>query len=261
LETHSAGNTVLAVKMPFVLDWVGNQIEVGYSHGGVMAVADFSRNFIRTRVPVWPPAAIVQKLYNSRLAYAFRGEAFEIVTRQLQYYCDLQSIHSEDAITWSFFGALTYLPAEEQAQALNWILTHLHLEASNKKCEISLWRRVPHPETLVPGGPEIDFLLAGDRDVIMGEAKWRSAFAAGQGVGGNMNQIQLRQQFLREYGLRVFGQRNFLVLGLLRHQADYLGQGNDFRAMTWAEISHYDAHPDAEEFRNYLRWKEVNSLP
>jgi len=72
--------------MPIIPDWNYEDIEVAYSKGGVMAFSDYKRNLIRTGIPVWPPAAIVQKLYNSRHAYAYRDEAFGIVTRHLGYF-------------------------------------------------------------------------------------------------------------------------------------------------------------------------------
>ncbi|HEV3165143.1 MAG TPA: hypothetical protein VGZ22_14045 [Isosphaeraceae bacterium] len=249
--------------MPFIQDWNNEQIEVAYSKGRVMAVADFSNNLIRHGIPLWPPGAIVQKLYNSRHSYAYKEQAFKIVTRRLEYYCDLQSVHSEDAITWSFFGPLRYLSVEDQAAALNWILSYFGLDGRNTKCEISLWRRIPHPQTLVPGGPEIDFLLTGDKDVVAGEAKWRSPFGIGQGVNRDMNQIQLRQRFLRIYGHTLFGNRRFHVLALGRSPCIQLVepvQGVDFRSMCWTTLTQYESHPRAEEFQRYLTWKNEHSL-
>lgn len=40
--------------------------------------------------------------------------------------------------------------------------------------EVFLWRRIPHPDTLVPGGPEIDVGILTSNALILGEAKCRS---------------------------------------------------------------------------------------
>ena len=51
---------------------------------------------------MWPTPEITQKFYASRQQSAFRGDDLGAVVEHLGYYCDLQSLHSEDAITWNF---------------------------------------------------------------------------------------------------------------------------------------------------------------
>jgi hypothetical protein len=84
-----------------MLDWNDRAIPVAHSKGGVKAVAHPFDNLVRTGISAWPPPEIVQKLYKSRQSRAFEGKDLEIATSGLGYYCDLQSLHSEDAITWS----------------------------------------------------------------------------------------------------------------------------------------------------------------
>jgi hypothetical protein len=67
-------------------------------------------NLIRTGISSWPPPEIIQKLYKSRQSRAFEGKDLAIATSDLGYYCDLQSLHSEDAITWSVFGTIARAP-------------------------------------------------------------------------------------------------------------------------------------------------------
>ena len=240
-------------------DWNGREIEVGQSRGGVIAVADYSDNLIRRNGRPWPPSAIVQKLYKSGQVRSFDDMNRLVVSSHLGYYCDLQSLHSEDAITWSFFGPLTHLPPVEQARFQNWLLERVGLADENSTCEITLFRRVPHPETLVPGGPEIDFCLTGDKAVILGEAKWRSPVGAGQGVGGDQNQIGLRQRFLADYGQAIFGPRLFVVLLLspdVRPIDAYPAvPGVTLTSLQWTELCEYREHPLADEFARYYRWK------
>jgi hypothetical protein len=51
-------------------DWNGRDLNVAYSKGGVLLLADFSDNLLRDPSVPWPPPAIVQKLYESRYRLA-----------------------------------------------------------------------------------------------------------------------------------------------------------------------------------------------
>jgi hypothetical protein len=78
-----------------------------------------------------------------------------------------------------------------------------------------LWRRLPHPDNLVPGGPEIDFGIQTMDVLVLGEAKWRSAVGAAQGIKKDKNQIVLRREFCEKYGEKIYPRcRHFVVLGL-----------------------------------------------
>jgi hypothetical protein len=89
---------------------------------------------------------------------------------------------------------------------LNWLLKRIGLTANEKDCSIELWRRIPHPDTQGMGGPEIDFLLQGDRTIVFGEAKWRSGEGSGQGVSGTKSQLQLRREFCDGIARAIFGE-------------------------------------------------------
>jgi hypothetical protein len=75
---------------------------------------------------------------------------------------------------------------------------------SPRDAHIFLWRRIPHSDTLVPGGPEIDFGILTENAVILGEAKWQSGTGTRQGKRKDKDQIQLRGEFLKTYGKRLF---------------------------------------------------------
>lgn len=255
-----------------ITDWNGREVEAAQSRGGVLALANFSDNLLRDNSRLWPRAAVVQKLHESKAGAHFDAKARTILTRKLGYYCDLQSLHSEDAITWSIFGTLASAPEADRVKCFNWLLKVLRLSGKNSRCSISLWRRVPHPDKPIAagGGPELDFLLQGDECAVFGEAKWRSSEALQQGVSKHKGQQQLRYEFLQKYGGRVFGRKNFLVLNVVLHQKKtpeafeewfLAGSGGSkagnviMRTIHWATICENPHHPKAEEVRRYYNWK------
>ncbi|HUY34917.1 MAG TPA: hypothetical protein VMV69_19375 [Pirellulales bacterium] len=94
--------------MPFV-DWNYFNVTAVTSRGGVVALEDYAANLIRPLGIPWPSAPVIQKLFVSNQLNAFEPADHRTLTDRLGYYCNLQSIHSEDAITWSFFGPLMSL--------------------------------------------------------------------------------------------------------------------------------------------------------
>jgi hypothetical protein len=94
--------------MESILNWKGSLIDATRSKGGVLVVINPFNNLVSTGIQLWPPPEIIQKLYQSRQIRAFKEIDVKALTRSLGYYTDLQSIHSEDAITWSVFGTMAY---------------------------------------------------------------------------------------------------------------------------------------------------------
>jgi hypothetical protein len=249
-------------------DWNDREITVARSKGGVLAVADFSDNLIRTTEVPWPPPAVVQKLYESRQARAFEDDELRVATGGLGLYSDLQSLHSEDAITWSYFGPLAVQVPDMRARFLNWLLDRLDLGQwdGNAACSIDLWRRVPHPDKSLPGGPELDFVVDGERCVVFGEVKWRSGEGRKQGVSKDKGQMQLRRDFFSKHGAAIYGDRGFVVLGVslggsLEDETPADVPNLVTRTLGWDDLAEYPQHPKGEEFRRYLSWKRSHSQP
>ena len=247
-------------------DWNGREIEVARSKGGVIAVADVSDNLIRVDDVPWPPPAVVQKLYESRQSRAFEGDQLDSATRALGVYSDLQSLHSEDALTWSYFGPLAVQPPDARAQFLEWLLDRLDLSAwtGSTASSIDLWRRVPHPDKSLPGGPELDFVLDGERCVVFGEVKWRSGEGRQQGIQKDKGQMQLRRDFFTKYGDAIYGDRGFAVVGVslggpLEAETPPDTERVVTRTVTWDDLAEYPEHPRSDEFRRYLDWKRSHS--
>lgn len=233
------------------------------SKGGVLAFCDVWDNFLRTVSTVWPPAELVQKLYESRHASAFADDDQAAVTQQLGYYCDLQSVHSEDAVTWNLFGPLAHGPQGVRDDFAGYLFRLLEIPAAATGATIWLWRRLPHPDSRVPGGPEIDIGMLTANALVLGEAKWQSPVDPKQGVLGNKTQIQLREEFCEKFGPTIFPTvEHFVVLGLdlagtvVEPSTRPLASGQlCVRNATWRALGEAPHLPHGEEFRRQLDWR------
>jgi hypothetical protein len=244
-------------------DWNGKPIALLKSTGGVLAVADPFNNLVIPSNCSWPPIEIVKKLHKSNHQLAFSK------TGPLGYYTDLQSLNSEDALTWSVFGPVLYATEVVRRQWVSELMKRLKIESNlNSTPHLWLWQRIPHPDTLVPGGPEIDFGIQTDRAVIFGEAKWKSKVACGQGKQKDKDQIVLRREFFEKYGENVFPNHSeFVVLGIskngnmLTDSDAQMGEKNlRLRDLTWDQVCQIESHPYFEEVNRYLDWKKDLSL-
>ncbi len=246
-----------------VNDWRGNEIDLVESNGGVLAFVNPWDGVVHGGVDPWPPPELAQKLYQSNHSGAFVGAANIAATSFLGYYSDLQSMHSEDAVTWSLFGPIAYANSDVRAQFCAQLLESLGIARFVTNARIWLWRRLPHPDTRVSGGPEIDFGIQTADTLILGESKWRSGFGAGQGAKGDKDQIQLRVEYCVKHGADVFPHVNqFIVLAVGRgpnlltevHRAS--GGGKVLmHETTWEKLGALTANPFAEECRQYLAWR------
>jgi len=137
--------------------------------------------------------------------------------------------------------------------------------ASSINSEICLWRRIPHPDTHVSGGPEIDFMIITDDTLLLGEAKWKSGVGKAQGKNKDKDQIQLRIEYLEEIERNnIFPNvRHRVVLGvaLSNDGFDTQWQSKSVKVEyhTWDEICSIESHPLFSEIQNYLKWKMKHS--
>jgi hypothetical protein len=256
--------------MERIQNWRGEKIGVARSKGGTLVVINPFDNLVRGDISLWPPPEIVQKLYKSRQVRAFEGLTRKEVTQVLGYYSDLQSLHSEDAITWSVFGILAHADQEARCSYVGSLMNLMGIPSPPiTEANIWLWRRVPHPETLVSGGPEIDFGIQTDNTVIFGEAKWLSPIGAAQGKNRDKTQITLRNEFFEKYGELIWGDvKRYILLGLsllggmVENKEINLGHASLYqRDMTWAAACGINEHPLKDELEKYLKWKKEHSKP
>ena len=236
-----------------MISWMGTEIEIARSRGGKISVCDYENNLVIPPRCVWPHPEIVKKLYMSNHWKDFDLTSLEALKAKLGFYCDLQSLRSEDAITWSTFGTLHYFSKDLQVKFVNSMLKAIGEEPNVKDCSIQLWTRIAHPETFVSGGPELDFQIIGDNVAIFGECKWTSKVAENQGKLKNKSQLQLRREYLEELGKRIFPHANrqlVLVVMLTKPQKPVCP------TITWEEICNNTQHPLKEEISRYYHWKK-----
>jgi len=245
-------------------NWNQQEVEILTSKGGVIALANPYENLVTTGIVPWPPSEVVQKLYQSYQARAFVEDQKEILTKFNGYYSDLQSIHSEDAITWSVFGTVAHSPNEIRNKFVSSLFQSIDIKTEPiDNSEIFLWRRIPHPDTLVSGGPEIDFGILIKDTLLLGEAKWKSSVGIAQGKNKDKNQIQLRIEFLQKYAPKLYpGVKRYVVLGVgLKNDVteNYSDKAVKCIGTTWSDICSLETHPNHDELLKYLAWKIGNT--
>ncbi len=244
-----------------IAHWSGHSVvDVAESAGGVLATIDPLANLVRAAVSPWPAPELVQKLYASE---RWRGKAPKddvAVRERLGHYCDLQSLNSEDAITWSFFGPLIYGSSDWRAEFATGLFRKLGVDRPTWVA-LWLWRRIPHPEKPTSnGGPEIDFGIQSESCVVFGEAKWNSKIGAGQGVAGNRTQLDLRSAYCCGLGPRALpAVRHWAVLGVGRER-DVLAKTELGRCpvhnVSWRDLIEVMPACLRPELEQYVAWKE-----
>jgi hypothetical protein len=237
-------------------------IRIAQSAGGVPVTIHPDDNLVHNFVTPWPPPELLRKMIASG---KFRGATPEddIAARSgLGYYCDLQSLNSEDALTWSVFGSLAYLPQAEKVVVTKKLFSQLGIEHDPGDISIWLWHRIPHPENSESSrGPEIDFGILDENNLILGEAKWNSSIGTGQGVNKNRSQLDFRLMFCNDFARCAFPNvRNFMVVGLARTQDlfDIDQQSNNQVSiinLTWETVIDCFEGALREELQQYLAWR------
>ena len=253
--------------------WDGREIHgvcSGGSGKGVFSAFDWRDLVLGTGEPIKQKAA-----RGSRHVKAYNIEAQEALIKRDGRYCSLQSISSEDTVTWSVFGLYDF-----------WIGDLLSLVFGASACplgrRITFWKRWPHPETGGFYGPEADVLIeSGTSWSCAVEAKWLKTDIDGkQGRNRSKTQLEMRaaceiknqlviaprpSRYPPATGDKIFP-RYFEAVGdkyKLTSEASALP--GVIRVITWEQIAELldiraNAEPDAAEIVSYLRWR-LDKLP
>jgi hypothetical protein len=241
-------------------------IEIAISRRGRRAALDPWTVLLRPSDASWPPPELTQKCYASRQREAFAIADQDQLSRQLGYYCDLQSLASEDALTWNVFGPLVYGAPEMRTAYVRDLCSAIGIGVPPDSIAPAmwLWRRVPHPENHAPGGPEVDVGVHAGPVLLLKEAKWLSRVGRRQGVRGDRDQIELREMFCSGLGQRLYPSvTHFVIMELGRHEnaasnrtVEVTGRSVTFCSVAWHTIATLASHPLAAELDRHLKWKE-----
>jgi hypothetical protein len=215
------------------------------------AVVDIYDNILIPELFNNPPVELISKLYQSNHLKDYDSKYHDILTKQLGFYCDLQSIKSEDAIVFSYFGYIKNQRHYFQKVWYDSFIKFLFGEANKDYLpSIDLWKRVPHPDTLVPGGPEIDVFIVGTKYYFLIECKWDSPIDSKQGKSGDKDQLQLRKEWIEKIGSKVYPNKTGHVLLVDREKKSDVGL-----TITWDELSELST-THKTLFKQYLEWKK-----
>jgi hypothetical protein len=238
---------------------------VAESVKGTLATVDPGRNLLRGNVLPWPAPELLQKLYASHLWQGKTREDDRQARIYLGHYSDVQSLNSEDAITWSFFGPLIYGPAVWREHFVAALFLKIGLPKPNAVA-MWLWRRIPHPEKPSSiGGPEIDFGIQTDTAVVFGEAKWNSGLGKNQGLNKDRSQFDLRLNYCAGLGRKALpGIQHWAILGVGR-SANVLDCTNPqplpvrVQNLSWSDLLTFMPSGLQPELSQYLAWKDKYS--
>jgi len=153
------------------------------SKSGVRATCTPRVNLVYPADAPWPPAELGKKLCGSAWTGATPDD--DSAPRLTDGdYCALQSLNSEDAVTYSVFGTLSRLPEREALEMYGRIFAELGLEPPGERPRLKFWTRVAHPDkpTAVASGPELDVSIYSNDVLVIGEAKWNSKIDRKQGT-------------------------------------------------------------------------------
>jgi hypothetical protein len=217
------------------------------SKGNSKSYVDYLDNLICQPESIIPPIEIVSKIVKSDHIRDFEEEFHDELKGNKGFYCDLQSINSEDAITWSYFGYISKLNDKYRLEFFNEFLSKINIE-NDDYCEIKLWQRLPHPDSYVSGGPEIDVILVGKRNLIIIECKWNSIIGKNQGINKDQDQMQIREKFIEKIGKKIYPNYNILLVFVGKEKND------KYNSITWDELSNFN-HLTPEhkiKFKSYL---------
>lgn len=227
-------------KEPFVIP----------SKGKSGAVKLFRENLLIPEGVEFPTIEIASKLTKSEHFKDFSINNQLKITNELGYYSDLQSIKSEDAITWSLFGYVAYQNKKIRLQFLNELLEKLNL-TQDTNCEIKLWQRLPHPETFGSGGPEMDVIILGSRHLLLVECKWGAGIGKNQGKNKNKNQIEIRNEWKKVLGEKLYPNHEINIVIVANENVE----PNEL-FVSWKDFCDFENLPHKELYHSYYKWKK-----
>jgi hypothetical protein len=174
-----AGVSIVASK---IHSFDGILIEGVVTGSGVFAAFNWERLVL---APLGDPIVRKSRAKAEKRLSGFPQRDRARLTEKLGHYSDVQSVNSEDTVTWSVFGC-----ARDEGW-LNDLLAEVFGPAERPELwDLSLWSRIRHPDTGSSAhGPESDVVLENGEWKYVIEAKWTSDISIHK---NGQNQIQMR---------------------------------------------------------------------
>jgi len=249
-------------------NWKGRNIRVarsGRQFNGRMAVVDFKNNLITGAIPGFIPPPLLQKLVRSVHERAYFGAARDAVTELLNFYTDLQSLASEDALTFSYLGLIWLLGQSEVARFTDWLMRELDLPVAKGTAIMDFWRRIPHAQTGGRNGSEFDWAVARQDLLLLAENEFSGPQGSNLGVNCDLTQVEMLREYAMKRGCAVHPSvTSFVVLGVTscgrpeiapQEDIDLGGAWLHVRNVTWQHLASYRGHPSGTEFADYYEWR------
>lgn len=256
--------------MATLKNWNGEDIAVRRSRRGVLTLERWQDNVLRMPDAEWPSELLEQvRAYRAQPEH-FHSDDAEVLQADLGLISRFQSINSEDAVTWSWFGTLGTAPATARQESIGWLYDRIGLGVEAVEPQIDQWMRIYHPNA--PGssrGPELDARIVDTTAVVYVEAKWHATLGTGRGADAGIpaDQIELRRDsLLNDPGLANDGRAHAVLLITETGRNDTepsAATGPEkvpIASLTWAELAECPTHPLADEFKRYLAWKREHAL-
>lgn len=258
--------------MPLTKNWKGVSVAYRRSHGAgqVLTFERWQDNVLGGIADAWPPEALQKQArgYVANKNHFDPQDADALAADLGGRISKMQSINSEDAVTYSWFGTLGEAPAEARRASVQWLYDRIGLQATATDPAVDQWARIHHPYAPgSPRGPELDARIddAATGALVYVEAKWQAALGTGKGktVGIPADQIELRRDSLRSDPALKHDLRPFAVLGVSEDKPDLTAWKETHEHLppvhvawlTWDELAHCPHHPRAAEFKRYITWK------
>jgi hypothetical protein len=253
-------------------DWNGASLVIRRSRGQqkVPYVEDWRRNVLGVNGEPPPPWLMKQVCrYVARRRWFSESDA-DALGALLGRISKFQSLRSEDALTWSWFGTLATASPPVRRVVVQWLYDELGLEhTASEATSIRQWPRVLHPNAPGRQGPEVDAVIDDpDGALIYVEAKWLAGLGTGRGRALEIvdDQIVLRRDSMRKDKRLPGEQRSFVVLGVSRKlppldvyaENDQSMRPVDIRWVTWGTLASCPHHPVGAEFERHLEWKSLH---
>jgi hypothetical protein len=256
--------------MTTIENWNGTSTAVRYSRGGVLTFERWEDNVLG--LPPWPEALLRQvRGYVGQARYFSDEDAAALSSPLGGRISKFQSINSEDAVTYSWFGTLASAEPETRRCVTQWLYDRIGLDTTASAPAIDQWVRVFHPNAAGSSrGPELDARIDDPGSaLIYVEAKWGADIGTGKGKDASVpdDQVVLRRDSLRNDPNRRDGVEALAVLGVSEAKPDLSRWAEPDETervvllawLTWDDLAECAAHPHSDEFARYIAWKRSHA--